>query len=108
MFFSILFQKYTLILVPYPYSTFAKWIMCSLNFCGKHILYWLYWKSLVGYEKVGRGILRHLRQWVGEGLLWFPFSHAFSQHVSSRQQPTPQRQFSYWSVLSEKLEAQCP
>lgn len=56
MSFSTLLQKYTGFDTNlYPYSTFAKCIVYTLNFHGKQIVYWQHRKSSVGYERSGEG-----------------------------------------------------
>lgn len=83
MSFSTLLQKYTGFDTNlYPYSTFAKCIVYTLNFHGKQILYWQHQKSSVGYEKSGEGefLSSRVSGW-REGLLLFSFSHPFNQHV---------------------------
>lgn len=65
-----------LILVPYPFSTVAKWMMYSLNFCKAQILCGQGRKSLAAYEEGGEGSSSTLKAMGGGGLASFFSSKA--------------------------------
>lgn len=60
-----------LILVPYPFSTVAKWMMYSLNFCKAQILCGQGRKSLAAYEEGREGSSSTLKAMGGGGLASF-------------------------------------